>query len=109
MTGRLPSVRGIDRAMEGTHGRMWHRCTDSGSTRHRDVEVGLCKHGGELHLSCRWTSNCGNWGRTMMNELGSGMWSLGGLRKNRLSVRGADELHVNQMAPKLDTSWEWSP
>ena len=88
---------------------MWRRCTDSGSTRHRDVEVGLSKVISELHLSCRWTSHCESRGRTMMNELGSGRLSLGGLRRNRLFVRGPGELNVIPMVPELDTSWQWSP
>lgn len=89
MTGRLPSVRGIDRAMEGGHERKCRLCTDSGSTRHRDVEVGLSKCGGELHLSCRWTSDCESGGTMTVRQLGGGRLDLGGLRREstfRLAV-----------------------
>ena len=109
MTGKPPSVRGIDRVMEGGHGRMWRRCTDSGSTRHRDVEVGLSKLSDELHLSCRWTSHCEIAGRVQFRPLGSGRLSLGGLRKKHDSASSDGGRDVIPGVPKVDTGGPGSP
>ena len=79
--------------------------THSGCTRCPDDEVGSSHLGSELHVSCRWTSDCRNRGGMTLSEVGSGRLGLGGLRKNRLSVRGAGELNVNQLVPELYTSW----